>query len=317
MSVEPDMKKVLAPMVEREVTLTDPAFQVDRARVLARMAQTRPPERHVGRGLFALAACVAMLFVGARLWPRGGASLEVLVSEGSAATVRGGAPAAVARGQSTRIAADGELETGAGSKARVRMADGLEIELGGQTRVALDELRAGAPSVRLIGGAIRCHVPHRADGRAFHVVTADVTVVDLGTVFTVAVDGAHATHVSVEEGEVLVRYASGETHVAAPSSWPSVPAAVEPAVIPSAPATTTPSAKRGHASLRTTHAEPTPAATLAEEAELLRHGLAAERQGRFSEASATLKELLTRFPRSPLAADASAALARVTAGAPP
>ena len=58
-------------------------------------------------------------------------------------------------------------------------------------------------------------------------------------------------------------------------------------------------------------------ATLAEESELLRRGLVAERQGRSAEAAAILRELLTRFPRSPLAADAGEALARVEAGARP
>jgi hypothetical protein len=60
-----------------------------------------------------------------------------------------------------------------------------------------------------------------------------------------------------------------------------------------------------------------PAGTLAVESQLLREGLAAERQGRPADAAAALSRLLAQFPRSPLAGDARAALARVEAAARP
>lgn len=49
-------------------------------------------------------------------------------------------------------------------------------------------------------------------------------MVDLGTVFTVSLDCAnHFARVSVEEGEVLVRDASGERTVQAPNRWSNHP----------------------------------------------------------------------------------------------
>jgi hypothetical protein len=59
----------------------------------------------------------------------------------------------------------------------------------------------------------------------------------------------------------------------------------------------------------------TPAPTLGLEAQLLRQGLTAERQGRFPDSIAALTQLITRYPHSPLVPDARAALARVRASA--
>ena len=325
MSVDPELRKLLEPMRERDVSLEGGGFHVDRARVLARMARPAPPERRSWSGRVGLAVAAALvLVVGARLWPRGGTpsregdgALEVSVSEGSATRVRGATHDEVTPRQTAHLAADGELETAAGSKARVRMADGLAIELQSQTRVALGELQANASRVRLLGGAIRCTVPHRTAPHAFSVVTSDVTVVDLGTVFTVAIEGPqHATRVSVEEGEVLISHGATPTRVRAPGSWSSAPdveatAPREPAATAPGSSVTSPAPPRARALVRA----PAPSGTLAQEAQLLRQGLAAERQGRAPEAMAALHELLAKYPRSPLAIDARAALARVEAGA--
>ena len=133
-----------------------------------------------------------------------------MVSEGSAVQAIGNTEAHVVSQRSARIEATGDLQTADGSQASVRTADGLQVELRSQTRVGLGGLRASKSQVNLLGGAIRCTVPHRTAAHAFQVVTADATVVDLGTVFTVSIEGPnHATRVSVEEGEVLVRFCSG------------------------------------------------------------------------------------------------------------
>jgi outer membrane protein assembly factor BamD (BamD/ComL family) len=50
------------------------------------------------------------------------------------------------------------------------------------------------------------------------------------------------------------------------------------------------------------------------ESQLLRQGLAAERQGRTADAISALSQLVTEYPHSPLAPDARAALARIQAG---
>jgi hypothetical protein len=331
-SDEPSLRKLLAPMAERAVDLEGPEFRVDRRRVLARMAQAKGSDQNRWlRYALAAAASVALSAYGAHQWSRGGgfnsdSSLEVVVSEGSATQVRGEIRAEVVTGRSTQLAAAGDLETAPDSKARVRTVDGLQIELGSQTRVALGELRSSARQVTLVGGSIRCSVPHRASPRAFQVIAPDITVVDLGTVFTVNVDRVnHATTVSVEEGEVVVHSPSGEARVEAPNTWSSAssPAPVPtppPAATPAAVAPAAPKAALSPGARRAAPPAPAPAKgkaapreTLDEEARLLRQGLAAERQGRFPDAISGLTTLVVKYPDSPLAPDARAALDRIGA----
>lgn len=325
MSQEPSLRELLAPMTEHEVELDGAAFRVDRERVLAGMARAHgtvatvaPGSSATRRGWFGYAALAAagvvVLVLGARFANTGAsdASLEVAVTDGSATHV-------------THVAKAGELETNAGSKAKVSTSDGLQIELENQTRVGLAELRPGAGQVRLLGGAIRCTIPHRSAAHAFRVVTPDVTVLDLGTVFTVSLEGPnHATRVSVEEGEVMVRHAHGETRVKAPSTWssadpePALRASAEPvpdsSAAPDSSASSdvpnAPSSTRGPAKGSSGKA---PAATLEQEAQLLRQGLAAERQGRAADAAVAFAQLLKKYPHSPLVPDARAALTRVEA----
>jgi TolA-binding protein len=332
MSQEPSVRELLAPMTERPVELDGPGFRVDREQVLARMAAARAAGRRERRGWVGyagLAAASALLFIfGARqLLHEGGwssnASLELTVSAGSATRITGVSRDQVVPNQRTHIAAAGELDTAADSQAKVRTTDGLQIELQSQTRVALGDLQTSASRVQLLGGAIRCTVAHRTAAHAFQVVTPDVTVVDLGTVFTVTVDEAeHATRVTVEEGEVMVQSASGQTRVQAPNSWSSAPPEVAPAQPTAAPElgpsaanapNALPVASAKSARLPAPAVKEAPAATLAQEAQLLRQGLAAERQGHAADAISALTTLLAKYPNSPLAPDARAALARVQA----
>lgn len=117
-------------------------------------------------------------------------------------------------------------------------------------------------------------IPHRPE-RTFTVVTADARVIDIGTVFSVAVQPSPSgpkTLVEVEEGEVLVQYAGGERRIAATQR---------------------------------------PRETLGVETQLLRDGLASERKGDLRAAEAAFETLVRRYPESPLVRDARAALARV------
>ncbi|HEX4404747.1 MAG TPA: FecR domain-containing protein [Polyangia bacterium] len=297
-----EVRDLLAPMAEHDVDLDGAGFRVDRARVLARMAAASQPARRrwVGGATIAMvAAGVGALALGGWLWQR------------HAGPARPGVEVTVVAGSATQIAATNELLTAADSQARVRTAEGLQIELRSQTRVALGELERSASQVKLLDGSIRCSIPHRAAARPFQVVAAGVTVVDLGTVFTVSLDGlTHETRVTVEEGEVLVQHASGPTRVRAPQSWSSTEDARPAPIAPAAPLVTPPAPRA------TALVKARPPATLEQEAQLLRRGLAAERQGRSAEAAAALSQLLQRYPRSPLAPDARDALARVTAGTP-
>ena len=323
MTTNPDLRELLAPMVDREVSLDAAEFRVDRGRVLARMADAAESKRrnHVRYAVPLLAAAAVLLLVlaGSR-WNRNesAVALDVLVTEGEATQTQGQSRSLVAHNETVQIAAAGELETAAASRAKVSMEDGLQIELSDLTRVGLGALRRGTSQLKLVGGAVRCVVPHRTAEHAFHVVTPDVTVYDLGTIFTVSIDKAtHVTRVSVEEGEVMIRTSSGETRLVAPNSWSN---AVTPEVAPPASTERAPSEATGELPRQTppraASSTPTKApvrTSLAHEAQLLRQGLTSERQGRPAEAVVALKQLLSENPSSPLAPDARAALARVEA----
>lgn len=326
MTKDSELRELLAPMAEHEVDLDASGFRVDRARVLARMAEAGRTERR-SLAWFAvpvLAAAAALaLVVGTRAWQArsldGAVALEVLVTEGRATQSQGSSRALVSSSQSVHIAAAGELETAAASQAKVSMEDGLQIELRDRTRVGLGELRQGVSQLKLIGGAVRCTVPHRTAEHAFHVVTPNATVFDLGTIFTVRIDDAtHVTHVSVEEGEVMVRSAAGETRVVAPNSWSSAPSTPGAEVAPPAASESAPTVAPDEAPRSATPRAPSSASkaarpSLAREAQLLRQGLTAERQGHPADAVVALKQLLDEYPNSPLAPDARAALTRVEA----
>lgn len=291
---------------------------------LAREANRRAPLVPAFVGAWVIGAVVtALAIAGGWLFRHRGAvsnpALEVLVSEGTAAQVNGGNRAEFTEKAQARILASGELETSPDSKANIRAADGLQIELEGQTRVALDRLQAKSRELRLLRGAIRCAVPHESASLPFQVLTPDVTIVDLGTVFTVSIEGpARPTRVTVLEGEVMVRHASGETRVRAPGSWSSPMTAFEapPTAASSKPAPMVSGAASSPGG-RPSPRPPRSDVTLEEEAQLLRQGLAAERLGHLSEASSVLSLLLRKYPSSALAPDARAALQRVEARAHP
>ena len=298
--------ELVAPMAGRAVDLQGDRFRVDRGRVLARMAAASRPERRPRRPLIAWSAAAA--FVGLafggwfwRLHRAAAPSLEVTIVAGNV----------------SRDPLTDELQTGLASEARVRAADGLAIDVRASSHVALRDLGSTTSRLGLLGGSVRCSVPRRTAAHAFEVVTPDATIIDLGTVFTVSVEGPRkSTRVTVEEGEVLIHGASGATHLAAPGSWSSADeVAPTPAAVP-APAAApvpAPSPPSDHARLSTAP-KLRPAGTLELEAQLLRSGLAAERQGHAAAAIADFSRLLREYPRSPLAPDARAALTRVEAG---
>jgi hypothetical protein len=319
-------------MVERPIDLYSEAFHVNRDRALARMARAGEPERRrrPWRAYAIIAAAAALiLLITAGLGPlsRLGAtkaSLQVSVQQGTARQLIGGTRAEISRHEPASIAAVGELETGPNSRATINTAEGLKIELGDQTRVDLGAVQAKAAQLELLRGAVRCTVARRDATYSFRVVASDVTVVDLGTVFSVRIDDvARTTHVSVEQGAVMVHHASGQLRVEAPNVWTNaVPSAVPlPVVDMPEPSSSKPregsstAAKNAVSSTVQSqlHRAQRPRATLEKEAQLLRQGLAAERQGQDSEAASALLQLISQYPDSPLAPDARAVLKRVEA----
>ena len=211
----------------------------------------------------------------------------------------------IAPGHTTAVAPDGAIETSAHAQARIKTENGLEIELRENTRVSLNDMNGAEPrvSLHLDSGAIRCVVPHLADGHSFSVVTPDARVVDRGTIFTVSVMGIGAaarTVVRVEEGMVVVQHASGETQLTATQSWGSSSPAAEQPIVVAPIAGSTESVARGPAAAgarRTVDTPKQPKGTLGEETSLLQLGLANERKGDLRGAAVSFESLLSRYPR--------------------
>jgi ferric-dicitrate binding protein FerR (iron transport regulator) len=310
--VSSELQDLLAPMREES---EPPRRVVNRDAIVDRMVEVSlaPEARFSSRtrwlGALALAASVALAAWGGASYWRGGApaagALEVSALRGHVSGVQG----TLSVGQSQQLKAEGSLETSPGAEARIKTAAGLQVDLLENTKVSLAELGAerGSSALKLERGRVRCVIDHRPE-RTFEVVTPSARIIDVGTVFSVTVDpGSGVTVVHVEEGTVLVQHAGAQTRLTAAQTWSS---ATEPAPVVSPP----PAAVADEAEpAPSPHREParrrTP--TLAAETELLQSGLRSEQQGDLRAAEVSLKALVTRYPASPLAPDARAALSRV------
>lgn len=96
----------------------------------------------------------------------------------------------------------GAIETVIGERRHVALADGSEVELDADTRIAV-QLRSDERSVRLDRGEAIFSVAHD-DGRPFRVMAGGVVVTATGTRFDVRRSEA-MTMVTLIEGSVLVR----------------------------------------------------------------------------------------------------------------
>ena len=237
MSTDPKVAELLAPMRDRAADTGSRRFKVDREKILSRMVEVsmsegEAPSRRVRTyAALALAAGFALIAAGAGYKAMHGTTavatvtaphLDIVALEGEVARVQGSAKG-IAPGHTTAVAPDGAIETSAHAQARIKTENGVEIELRENTRVSLNDMNGAEPrvSLHLDSGAIRCVVPHLADGHSL-VVTPDARVVDRGTIFTVSVIGIGAaarTVVRVEEGMVVVQHASGETQLTATQAW--------------------------------------------------------------------------------------------------
>ncbi|MBN2194502.1 MAG: FecR domain-containing protein [Polyangiaceae bacterium] len=251
------------------------------------------------------------------------APLEVHVTSGQVVHRTAAGDESLQPGRSKRIDPNGVIATIDDAQARLA-AGGVEIGLGGRTEVGLEELGSRiVERVRLHEGSVRCVVPPLGASRQFSVVTPDATVVVHGTVFGVEVDpdphAAPRTCVTVEDGVVTVRHRTGIVRLAAGGSWgcgdptPTGEALEEGPPVPVTSVARTrgtgigkvvPGSRRG--SRAASQIE-----DLDAQNRLFRGALAAERRGEVSMAKAALRELLTRHPNSPLAAEARAMLERL------
>lgn len=225
----------------------------------------------------------------------------------------------------TTVPARGVLTASDVSGARVTTAAGVEVELAERTQVDLGSL-AKEPSrsrLRLVRGAVRCHVPKLPLGQQFSVVTPDAEVVVHGTVFDVrAGENGRSTCVRVEAGLVSVAH-NGETVKVGPgTSWGcgfGESASDESAARGAAGNSVAgggdvkPVTPGDLAVERSTPGSSTVRArgTLEQENRLLTSALSAERSGAHGRARALFSELLTRYPSSPLVPEARAGLSRI------
>lgn len=321
---DPKVAELLAPLAEED-ELAARRVQADRERIVSRMLEVSlAPEERMGRSarvwtaLAAAAALALLSWGGLQLWRHSAAatpSLEVTALRGNVTGIQGSATSGLTVGKAVSLSAEGTLETSKGAEARIKTSGGLEIDLLERTRVSLGELGAAGVSsaLRLDRGRVRCVIPHDP-GRTFSVVTSVARVIDVGTTFSVSVEETPTlpkTVVHVEEGEVLIQFAGGQRRLTASQSWmsgaePTEPAAAIPApeVAAFEPQPQLPSAARREAPRRRPE-------TLETESRLLRSGLASEQKGDFRAAADAFQTLMTRYPGSPLAPDAKAALKRV------
>jgi hypothetical protein len=262
----------------------------------------------------AVAAAFAVGF-GAMRWLRKPATSEQALAINAVAgevTWRGAGAMDLHPGESATVETGGHVTTASAGEAHLKAASGVEFDVYDRTDVGLDELRGASSSLRLFEGRVRCRVPHLAPSATFSVVTSDVRVVVHGTVFSVEASREGTVTVRVDEGVVSVHHATGDVTLTASQSW-STQRAPEPASPVLQPVAKDPreAPPKTSLSLPRKSGEPIASGTLDEETRLLRSGLAAERSGDLAGAAASFNQLLTRFPQSPLAPDARAALVRV------
>jgi hypothetical protein len=323
-STEPTVQELLSPLTSATDDLASRRSHVDKGAIVSRMVEVSlaPRPRFGSRARIAAALALAATFAlatwgGAAWWKRSGtirsAGIEVVALRGNVLATPGGKSRGLSVGEPTTMGPEDIIETSEGSGARIKAGGGLEIDLLENTKVSLDELDAVgvSPALRLDRGRVRCVIAHQP-GRTFSVVTAAARVIDVGTIFSVSVDngeGGPRTFVHVEEGEVLVQFAGGESRITAAQTWTSATessktaAVAQPPSVPAAEPSSAPGRRRDLVKRRYQ--------TLDAETELLRSGLAREQKGDLRGAVTAFETLVTRYPESQLASDARAALSRV------
>jgi ferric-dicitrate binding protein FerR (iron transport regulator) len=322
---DPRIAELLAPLAEED-ELAARRVHADRERIVSRMLEASlAPEERMGRGarvLTALAAAAAFALLGwggLQIWRHGAAaapSVEVTALRGNVTGIQGSETSGLTVGKAVSFNAEGTLETSKGAEARIKTSGGLEIDLLEKTRVSLAELGAAGVSsaLRLDRGRVRCVIPHDP-GRTFSVVTSVARVIDVGTTFSVSVEESPTgpkTLVHVEEGEVLIQFAGGQRRLTASQSWMSGAEPAEPvAALPTPEAAVERPEPQPPAAAARREAPKRRPETLETESRLLRSGLASEQRGDFRGAAEAFQTLMTRYPGSPLAPDAKAALKRV------
>lgn len=325
MSTDPKVQELLSPLTGATGALPSRRFHVDKDAIVSRMVEVSlTRERRFGArarvgAALALAASLALAtWGGAAWWKRGSTirpGIEVVALRGNVLASPGAKSRGLSLGEPTTLSPEGALETSKNGRARIKAGVGLEVELLENSKISLDQLDAVGVSrmLRLERGSVRCVIEHQP-GRTFSVVTRAARVIDVGTTFSVSVDNAESgprTFVHVEEGEVLVKFAGGESRITAAQSWTSESESSKPAgVAQPQPVSVAPAEPSSSPVPRRDLVKRRPE-TLEAETKLLRTGLASEQKGDLQGAATAFETLLARYPESQLASDARAALSRV------
>lgn len=203
------------------------------------------------------------------------------------------------------------LQSSGEEPAVIRGSSGYVARLAPGGKLALaraSEEDEQATRLRLIQGEVKLSVPRLPAGSTLSVLTDDARVIVRGTEFSVSLlegAGGSRTCVRVTEGAVEVQR-PGRSTLLRPGqeSGCEEPATPEPEA--RADGDTAPSA-----STRRRPQRP-PSSTLEKETALFASALAAEQAGDRRRAERELRELLRRYPQSPVAQEARTALDRVT-----
>ena len=224
------------------------------------------------------------------------------------------------------------VETPVDGGASVQLSTGTSMTLAGRTSFRVDS-QGTTQRFTLQRGQLVADVAKLAARQRFIIDTPDAEVEVRGTRFRLRVIehgescGAGArTRLDVSEGVVEVRAANGAAaRVKAGEAWPTdcsgtaahipqIPAPSQPAVLDAAPwpkHEPRGGAPAAHAAAREADAERISGLTA--QNDLFAEGIARGRQGDTSGALRAYQELMTRFPRSPLAENAMAERMRLLA----
>lgn len=329
------VRKLLSAFRERPVSLDAARLEQRRDRIVPRLrAEVRARHtselrrRRVRRIASFLAFAAAVALVAGIAWKlrgpsAGGVDATALIVEdlsGESSLFSGRSQHRLVLGERLSDPVQGQLRTADAGWARLRTGQGVMLALSGATAVDLGELRgaAGERRVFLSRGELHCEVPKLPAGERFVVVTPDTRVVVHGTAFTVRVapPTTAGTCVRVQHGTVSVQRAGQTVVLNGGEGWGcDQTAAREPAAVRPEPALPAVVSERRRAPVQADKPPSVPGArssTLAQETGLLQAALAAERGGDLAGARRHLRELIARYPSSPLAAEAEQALARVS-----
>ena len=264
----------------------------------------------------AAAAAVALAFTGWRslrpaerlatsdLAPTAATQLAVAAVEGEGASIETSDGAqSVARGD--RIAAGASVRVPGPGHLLLALDTGTQLRVGASSHVRLTALGA-AQRFDLDSGTLEADVAKVPAGGRFVVATGDAEVEVKGTRFEVTVAPAPSacapfvrTHVVVQEGVVVVRFAGDEVRLVAGSAWPVCPTPAS-AVHVSRGHSHAPHAADRPPDSATSAARLGDASTLAEQNDLFAAALAARRRGDVTEAVRWLDRLIDRYPNGQL-----------------